>query len=150
MAASPGRSAGSSAAPAGRSSSVFSTGTSRCSTVQTRSPLASTRRRISGKVKVGSGPRAGSLERSTVITTPRPGRTRRAPVRSAPCGTTLSAMRRFGWSEAARFGLDGLRGHAAGTDRDPCRSSRDRPGRRCRRSADPICRRIHPPSADDR
>ena len=49
IAASPGRSAGSAAAPPEGAAACQHSGTSRCSTVQTRRPLASTRRRMSGK-----------------------------------------------------------------------------------------------------
>ncbi len=60
-------------------------------------------RRISGKVKVGSGPRAGELRRSTAITTPTTGTESCSARAMRPRGTTLSATRfcRGGASVAA-------------------------------------------------
>ena len=83
-AASPGRSGGSAAAPAGSSTRKLTSGTAWCSTVHTRRPLESAPRRISGNLNGGSGLSDGSRERSTAITTRPPLQNRSVRGRRVP------------------------------------------------------------------
>ena len=149
IAASPGRSPGSADAPTGSSARKLTSGTASCSTVQTRRPLLSVRRRISGNRRRRIG-----AERRTAITIDahhahrdgfRTGKRQLCPSsRDHAEKHTPRPMEPFAGHTLHRCGCDAPIAIEITVER-----ILDRQQTYCRRSADRTCRRTRRRSATD-